>query len=243
MARTSGTKAITPKPTTVLLVRHGKTPTTGQVLPGRAPGLHLSDEGRSQAERAAQRIAALTTMPEGASSAKPARKAASATPTAPVGATAVYSSPMERARETAAPIAKALGVKVLRHKGLVEADFGEWTGRKLTELNKLPEWAQVQRHPSGFRFPGGESFSEMQTRMTGAIHELVARHPGEIIVCASHADTIKAAVADAMGSHLDLFQRIVIGPCSITAITYTTTGPIVLAVNSMGDDLRTLVPS
>ncbi len=205
----------------MLLVRHGRTPTTGQVLPGRAKGLHLGDEGKAQAQRAAERIAALG----------PGRVAA------------VYSSPMERARETAAPIAKLTGLRVRQHKGLIEADFGSWTGRKLSELNKLDEWKQVQTYPSGFRFPGGESFTEMQARMTGALQELVARHPGETIVCASHADTIKAAVADAMGTHLDLFQRIVIGPCSITAITFTTGGPIVLAVNSMGDNLTDLVPS
>ncbi len=219
MARSSSQK--TPKPTTVLLVRHGRTPTTGQVLPGRAKGLHLGDEGKAQAQRAADRIGAIGQ-----------KKIA-----------AVYSSPMERARETAAPIAKAVGVRVRQKKGLIEADFGDWTGRKLTELNKLKEWEQVQKYPSGFRFPGGESFTEMQARMTGTIHELVKEHPGETIVCASHADTIKAAVADAMGTHLDLFQRIVIGPCSITAITYTSGGPIVLAVNSMGDDLKALVPS
>ncbi len=214
-------KASGPKPTTVLLVRHGRTPTTGQVLPGRAKGLHLGDEGIAQAQRAADRISAL-------GSGKIA---------------AVYSSPMERARETAAPIAKATGHRVKVRKGLIEADFGDWTGRKLVDLNKLPEWSQVQRYPSGFRFPGGESFTEMQQRMTNAIAELVAEHPGETIVCASHADTIKAAVADAMGTHLDLFQRIVIGPCSISAITYTTGGPLILAVNSMGDDLSTLIPS
>lgn len=220
MARSSPQKK-TPKPTTVLLVRHGRTPTTGQVLPGRAKGLHLGDEGRAQAQRAADRISAI-------GSGKIA---------------AVYSSPMERAKETAAPIAKAVGVRVKQKKGLIEADFGDWTGRKLSELNKLKEWEQVQKYPSGFRFPGGESFTEMQSRMTGTIQELVTKHPGETIVCASHADTIKAAVADAMGTHLDLFQRIVIGPCSVTAITYTAGGPIVLAVNSMGDDLKALVPS
>lgn len=220
-AKAQRSKTSGPKPTTVLLVRHGRTPTTGQVLPGRAKGLHLGDEGVAQAQRAADRIGALGTG-----------KIA-----------AVYSSPMERARETAAPIAKATGHRVQIRKGLIEADFGEWTGRKLTELNKLPEWQQVQRYPSGFRFPGGESFTEMQQRMTGAIADLVAAHPGETIVCASHADTIKAAVAHAMGTHLDLFQRIVIGPCSISAITYTTGGPIILAVNSMGDDLSTLIPS
>lgn len=210
-----------PKPTLVLLVRHGRTPTTGKVLPGRAAGLHLGDEGIAQATKAAERIAALGENK----------------------ITAVYASPMERTRETAAPIAKAVGKRVRIKKGLIEADFGQWTGRKLTELNKLPEWSQVQRYPSGFRFPGGESFSEMQTRMTGAIQDLVAAHPGETIVATSHADTIKAAVADAMGTHLDLFQRIVVGPCSITAILYTSGGPVVLAVNSMGDDLSALVPS
>lgn len=220
-AKGKGKAAEGPKPTLVLLVRHGRTPTTGKVLPGRAPGLHLGDEGIAQAEKAAERIAALG---EG--------KIA-----------AVYASPMERTRETAAPIAKATGNRVRIRKGLIEADFGQWTGRKLTELNKLPEWSQVQRYPSGFRFPGGESFPEMQTRMVGAINELVAEHPGETIVATSHADTIKAAVAHAMGTHLDLFQRIVVGPCSITAILYTSGGPIVLGVNSMGDDLSTLVPS
>lgn len=210
-----------PKPTLVLLVRHGRTPTTGKVLPGRAAGLHLGDEGIAQANKAAERIAALG---QG--------KIA-----------AVYASPMERTQETAAPIAKAVGKRVRTHKGLIEADFGKWTGRKLTELNKLPEWSQVQRYPSGFRFPGGESFPEMQTRMIGAIQDLVAAHPGETVVATSHADTIKAAVAHAMGTHLDLFQRIVVGPCSITAILYTSGGPVVLAVNSMGDDLSSLVPS
>ncbi len=210
-----------PKPTLVLLVRHGKTPTTGQVLPGRAKGLHLAPEGVKQAERAAERIASLG---EG--------KIA-----------AVYASPMERTQETAAPIAKALKLRVRTHKGLIEADFGKWTGRKLTELNKLPEWKTVQRYPSGFRFPGGESFPEMQSRMVDAVHDLVAKHPGETIVATSHADTIKAAVAQAMGTHLDHFQRIVIGQCSVSAILYTAGGPVVLAVNSMGDDLSTLVPS
>ena len=209
------------KPTLVLLVRHGRTPTTGQVLPGRAKGLHLSDEGKTQAENAARRIADLGT----------------ATPKA------VYASPMERTKETAAPIAKALGQKVTVERGLLEADFGRWTGKKLSDLRKKSEWDQVQRYPSGFRFPDGESFAEMQTRMVGALDKLVANHPGQTIVAVSHADPIKAAVAHALGTHLDLFQRIVVGPCSISAILYGFGGPTVLTINSMGDDLRTLVPS
>lgn len=231
MARTPS-----PKPTLVLLVRHGRTPTTGKVLPGRAPGLHLGEQGLAQAESAAGRIAALSF---GRSGSKSGEKSAEKNGRV----TAVYASPMERTRETAAPIAKALGLRVRADKGLLEADFGSWTGRKLADLNKKKEWAQVQTYPSGFRFPDGESFSEMQQRITSAIAELVVRHPGETIVAVSHADPIKAALAHALGTHLDLFQRIVVGPCSISAVLHSPSGPVVLAVNSMGDDLTTLVPS
>ena len=211
-----------PPPTLVLLVRHGQTPTTGKVLPGRAPGLHLADKGQQQAQIVADRIASLQTAK---------RKVA-----------AVYASPMERTQETAAPISKALGLRTRRNAGLIEADFGEWTGTELKALSKLPEWRTVQRNPSGFRFPGGESFIEMQTRICGAIQRLCAAHPGETIVAVSHADPIKAAVAHAMGTPLDLFQRIVVSPCSVSAILYGVDGPIVLAVNSTGD-LTALVPS
>ncbi len=218
--RTSRTSAPTgPKPTLVLMVRHGQTPTTGAVLPGRAKGLHLGEQGLEQARVAGERIGALGKV------------------------RAVYASPMERTQETAAPIAKACKLRVRTVKGLIECDFGDWTGKKLADLRKLPEWRTVQRYPSGFRFPRGESFGEMQTRMVDAIGGLVAKHPGETIVAVSHADTIKAAVASAMGTHLDLFQRIVVSPCSVTAIMYTADGPIVLAVNSTGDDLGALVPS
>lgn len=211
-----------PPPTLVLLVRHGQTPTTGKVLPGRAAGLHLAATGRQQAQNVAERIASLQTG-------RP-----------PVAA--VYASPLERTQETAAPISKALGRRTRRHAGLIEADFGQWTGAKLATLSKLPEWRTVQRNPSGFRFPGGESFIEMQTRICGAIQKLCGAHPGETIVAVSHADPIKAAVAHAMGTHLDLFQRIVISPCSVSAILYHADGPIVLAVNSTGN-LAALVPS
>lgn len=221
-------KAKSTAPTLVLLVRHGKTPTTGSVLPGRAAGLHLADEGVAQAEAVAERIAELHR-------ARTAKKDGK-------GFVAVYASPMERTRETAAPIAKALGLRVRQRPGLIECDFGEWTGRKLADLSKLPEWKTVQRHPAGFRFPKGESFSEMQTRMVDTINALVTEHPGESIVAVSHADTIKAAVAQALGTPLDLFQRIVVGQCAVSAILYGPTGPTVLAVNHTGD-LVSLVPS
>ena len=199
----------------VLLVRHGKTPTTGKVLPGRAAGLHLSDEGRDQAEAVATRIAAL------------AESAASR----PV---AVYASPLERTAETAKPIARRLGLRVRTERGLLECDFGAWTGASLTALAKEPQWGQVQRNPSGFRFPGGESFLEMQARITTAIGRLAGRHRGATVVAVSHADPIKAAVATAAGTHLDLFQRLTISPCSVSVLAFTGAGPHVLAVNSTG---------
>ena len=108
---------------------------------------------------------------------------------------------------------------------------------------KLPEWRTVQQAPSTFRFPGGESFTEMQTRMVTAVDRLRAKHPGGTIVCVSHADPIKALVAHAMGTHLDLFQRIVISTCSVSAIAYTGGAPIVLTVNSTGASLAELRPS
>jgi probable phosphoglycerate mutase len=213
--------AKTPPPpfTTILLVRHGQTPTTGKVLPGRAKGLHLADEGRRQADIAAARIAELERVD------------------------AVYSSPLERAKETAAPISRSRGLTTTIDRGLFECDFGDWTGAELKKLMKLPEWQTVQRAPSTFRFPGGESFTEMQTRMVSTLDRLRSAHPGGTIVCVSHADTIKAAVAHALGTHIDLFQRIVISPASITAITWGPGGPAVLAVNSTGRPLTDLAPS
>jgi len=207
MARTSAR----PRPTVVLLVRHGQTPTTGKLLPGRAPGLHLSETGRAQAAAVGARLAAMPRVE------------------------AVYASPLERTRETAGAIAKALGLKVKLDKGLLEADIGDWTGQELKVVRRTPEWKIVHSYPSGFRFPGGESFVEMQTRTVSALERLRLAHPGQTIVAVSHADTIKAAVAHALGTHLDLFQRIVISPCSVTAITYGDGGPTVLSVNTVGE--------
>lgn len=216
MART---KTSPPASTLVLLVRHGQTPTTGKLLPGRAPGLHLAEAGHEQAHRAAERIAALTRVD------------------------AVYASPLERARETAAPIAAGRKLKVQIDKGLLECDFGDWTGAELKNLMKLPEWQTVQRAPSTFTFPGGESFTAMQNRIVGAIDRIRAAHPGGVVVLVSHADPIKAAVAHALGTHIDLFQRIVISTCSVSAIAFHGGGPVVLTVNSTGGSLAELRPS
>jgi probable phosphoglycerate mutase len=208
-----------PAPTLALLIRHGQTPTTGATLPGRAKGLHLAERGREQAQAVAARIGALSTVD------------------------AVYASPLERTRETAAPIGKAVGHKVRVHRGLLECDFGDWTGRKLADLRKKKEWSTVQRYPSGFRFPGGESFAEMQQRMVATLGELAASHPGRAFVAVSHADPIKAAVAHALGTHLDLFQRIVVSTCSISVLAWGPGGPVALTVNATGGSLRELRPS
>jgi probable phosphomutase (TIGR03848 family) len=215
---TSATKPTAPPSTLVLLVRHGQTPTTGIKLPGRAKGLHLSDVGKTQAETVAVQLDSVSKID------------------------AIYASPLERARETAQPLAKRRGLSITIDRGLFECDFGDWTGADLKDLYKKPEWTTVQRYPSGFRFPNGESFSEMQTRIVSAIGRLVAAHPGGTIALVSHADPIKAAVADALGTHLDLFQRISISTCSVTAISYSSAGPSVLAVNTTSD-LGKLKPS
>jgi len=203
--------ALRKSPTTILLVRHGQTPTTGRLLPGQAPGLHLSDDGKKQAEAAAARIAKLKRV------------------------TAIYASSLERARETAMPIARARDLAVRIERGLMDLDVGRWTGERLDKVSKRPEWSSVQRHPSGFRFPDGESFMEMQTRMTGALARIVERHRGGVVVAVSHADPIKAALAHALGMHLDLFQRLNVAPGSITTIVYTSGPPMVLGMNSLGD--------
>lgn len=200
----------------MLLVRHGATPTTGKALPGRAPGLHLSDRGREQAEAVATRIAALRNGDR-------------------ARVTAVYASPLERTLETAEAIAGALGHAVQTEEGLLELDIGEWTGLDLKSARKRAEWATIHRYPSGFRFPGGESFVDMQSRVIATLTRLRGAHPGETVVAVSHADPIRAVVAHAMGTHLDLFHRVLISPCSLTAIALGNDGPIVLTVNSTGD--------
>jgi probable phosphomutase (TIGR03848 family) len=190
-----------------VLVRHGRTPTTGSVLPGRAKGLHLAEEGRAQAEAVAR---ALSGLP---------------------GLSAVYASPLERTRETAAPIARELGVRVVVDRGLLECDFGTWTGSELGRLRRLPEWRRVQQWPSSFRFPEGESFLELYARISSTLQRLAERHRGGAFVAVSHADPIKAALAWALGMPLDHFQRLDVAPCSVSAVVLGKDGPRVLGMN------------
>lgn len=198
-----------PLGTLVLLVRHGTTPTTGQVLPGRAPGLHLSDAGVRQAAKVAERLAGLRLA-------------------------AVYTSPLERARETAAATAAAAGLDPIEEPGLLECDFGEWTGESLAALNRRKEWRTVLSSPSTFRFPDGESLAEVQARVVSTLDRLRAAHPGAVVACFSHADPIRAALTFAMGAHLDSFHRISVSPGSISAVRFPVDAPpMVLTVNSM----------
>jgi probable phosphomutase (TIGR03848 family) len=202
--------APSPPPTTKLvLVRHAVTEQTGPVLTGRGPGVDLSDAGRHQAKALGERLAEV-----------------------PVAA--VYASPIERTTQTAEAVAAHHGLSVRELAGVVEADYGEWTGGKLSDLAKTDLWKTVQRAPSRARFPGGESLAGMQARMVAALEVVVADHPGAVVVVVSHADPIKAAVAHYTGLHLDLFQRLVVAPASVTVLELSAHGTALVKCNDTG---------
>lgn len=207
--------------TLVLLVRHGLTAGTGRVLTGRAPGISLDDRGRRQAAALAQRLAGL-----------------------PLDA--IVTSPLERCRETADAVAAARDgnpATVHTDAGLIEVGYGDWTGRALAELTKEPLWPVVQAHPSSVRFPGdgGESMAGMAHRAVSTVRSWNERlGPRAVYVICSHGDVIKSVIADGLGLHLDLCQRIQVDPCSLTAIRYTPVRPFVLTMNDTGGDLSGL---
>jgi len=208
---------------TVILLRHGRsTANSAGVLAGRTPGVTLDEDGLAQAQTLVERLAQLPLA-------------------------AVVSSPLQRCRETVAPLAQARALEVSVDDRFVEVDYGQWTGRELRKLGKEPLWKVVQAHPSAAVFPGGEGLAALQARAVAAVREwdakLAAEHGPEVLwlVC-SHGDVIKAVLADALGVHLDGFQRIVANPCSVSVVTYTETRPFVQRVNDCGDDLRSLVP-
>jgi probable phosphomutase (TIGR03848 family) len=205
---------------TVLLVRHGLTTLTGPVLAGRTPGVHLDERGQKQAAAVAERIAALPLA-------------------------AVVTSPLDRCVETAEAIraAQTKPPEWQVDERLIECGYGDWTGRPIKELAKDPLWKVVQAQPSAVRFPNGESLPEVAARSVAAIREWDARlGPDAVWVACSHGDVIKAIVADALGLHLDQFQRIVADPCSVSVIRYTSTRPYVVRANDVGGDLRAFVP-
>jgi probable phosphomutase (TIGR03848 family) len=217
-ATTEPAPAEEPKaPTRVVLVRHGVTAQTGPLLSGRLPGIVLSEKGIEQAEHAASRLAAL-----------------------PIGA--VYASPIERTTQTAECIASRLGLPVIALEGVIEADYGDWTGGKIADLAKTDEWKVVQVAPSRARFPGGESIREMQARVVGALDAVVANHPNQTIVVVSHADPIKSAIAHYAGMHLDLFQRVHVSPASVTVLEFHAFGVTLVKCNDTGS-LDELLPA
>jgi probable phosphoglycerate mutase len=193
--------------TTLVLLRHGLTALTGPVLAGRTPGVHLDDRGWKQVEAVAERLAG-------------------------TAFTAVVSSPLERCVETAFT---ATNQAVEVDERFAECEYGEWTGRPLRELAKDPMWKVVQQHPSAAVFPGGEALRDVQHRAVAAVRDWNARlGPDATWLACSHGDVIKAVVADALGLHLDQFQRISVDPCSLTVITYTETRPFLVRLNDTG---------
>ncbi|MBB3050916.1 putative phosphomutase (TIGR03848 family) [Prauserella isguenensis] len=208
---------------TVILLRHGRSTANGSgVLAGRMPKVGLDDTGRGQAQQLVDRLA-------------------------DVPVAALVSSPLLRCKQTLEPLAKARGLTRVTESRLSEVDYGDWTGRELKTLAKEPLWRVVQAHPSAAVFPGGEGLAGVQARAVAAVREhdarLTAEH-GEHVVWAlcSHGDVIKAVLADALGQHLDGFQRIVVDPGSLSVVRYSETRPFVLRINDNAGDLSGIVP-
>jgi probable phosphomutase (TIGR03848 family) len=208
---------------TVILARHGRTTANASgVLAGRSKGVHLDDKGVEQAQAAGERLAGLPLA-------------------------GVVTSPLERCRETAREVVRrqAAAPKVSTERGLLECDYGSWTGRELKTLAKEPLWKTVQAHPAAAVFPDGESMADMSARAVAAVRRWDAAIEGEhgpdaVWVAVSHGDVIKAILADALGNHLDTFQRIVVDPASLSVVRYTPLRPFVVTMNTSAGDLSHL---
>jgi probable phosphomutase (TIGR03848 family) len=209
--------------TTLILLRHGRSSAnTSGVLAGRSPGVQLDDTGKGQAWALAQRLK-------------------------PLPLAAVVSSPMERCQQTVAPLLAGRDLTVEVDERLAEVDYGDWTGSEIKTLAKEPLWRVVQQHPSAAVFPGGEGLAAMQARAVAAVRRhdaaIAAAHgPHAVWLVCSHGDVIKAVLADALGMHLDAFQRIVVDPCSVSVVQYTETRPFVGRMNDTGGDVSGLLP-
>ena len=209
--------------TTLILLRHGRSSAnvTG-VLAGRSPGVELDDTGRSQAEKVVGRLAGV-----------------------PIAE--IVCSPMIRCEQTVAPLAAERGLTPTTEPELAEVDYGSWTGGSLRTLSKEPLWKVVQAHPSAAVFPGGEGLAGMQARAVAAVRRhdarIAAEHgPQAVWIACSHGDVIKSVLADALATHLDNFQRIMVDTCSISVVIYTETRPFVARVNDLGGDVAGLIP-
>jgi probable phosphoglycerate mutase len=200
----------------ILLVRHALTDATGKRLSGQAKGLHLSEAGRAQAERAAERLR-------------------------PVPLAALYASPLERCAETAALIAAGRSLRITELPGLMEVDYGSWTGRPFGQLYRTTLWKRLMQAPSSIRFPNGETLLEVQARCVAAVEEIAARHPKGIVAVVAHADVIRLTLAHYAGIHLDLYQRLTVSPASVSAILLGDRIPRILRTNDTGS-LQDLIP-
>ncbi|MGH2776030.1 MAG: MSMEG_4193 family putative phosphomutase [Actinomycetota bacterium] len=189
------------------LVRHGVTSHTGHRLSGRMPDIHLSDAGIAEAEVAATSLAKVRLK-------------------------SIYSSPIDRCIETARTIAHKHHLVVRTRKDLTEVEYGTWTNKSLKTVARTKLWSSVQKWPSGTRFPGGESFVEIQSRGVAVLEDLRIRHPKDRICVVSHGDVIRLVLAHYLGIHLDLFQRILVTPASISVLSVTDSGPTVLTLNA-----------
>ena len=194
--------------TTFFLVRHAVTEHTGKRLSGWMEGISLNEQGREQAEQLAVRLA-------------------------DAGFEAIYSSPIARTSETAQAIASRQGLRVRTRRGLGEVEYGGWTNRSLRSLMKTKLWTTVQRFPSAARFPDGESIREVQVRAVDEIEKIAEEHPKGKVCCVSHGDVIKLVLAHYMGLHIDLYQRIVIAPASVSVFSLSERGPAILSLNAM----------
>ena len=194
--------------TTIFLVRHAVTSHTGSKLTGWMEGVHLTEEGRAQAEATAELLA-------------------------DVPIKAIYSSPIDRTIETARIIALRHKLDVKINEQIGEVQYGRWTNRSLKSLVRTKLWATIQRWPSAVRFPEGETLREVQARAVDGIEQLREMHPRDSICCVSHGDTIKLIVAHYLGVHIDLFQRIFIGPASVSVLNVSSYGPQILSLNAM----------
>jgi len=208
---------------TVVLLRHARSTANGAGrLAGRSPGVELEETGRKQAEDLVARLE-------------------------PVPLAAIVCSPMLRCEQTIAPLVAARGLTPVTEPALSEVDYGDWTNRELKELAKEKLWSVVQQHPSAAVFPGGEGLANVQTRAVAAVRahdaRVTAEHgPGAVWLLCSHGDVLKAILADALGQHLDTFQRIVVNPASVSVVQYTETRPFVLRMNDNGGELASIVP-
>lgn len=184
----------------LLLIRHAPTAETGSVLSGRKAGIGLSPDGKAMAEDLAASLTGMT-------------------------AAAIYTSPIQRCRETAAPLAKSWRLRTRVERGLTETDFGQWTGRKLSSLYKLKAWRGLFIAPSRFRFPGGETFPEVQIRAVSAVERMVNDHADSVVAAVSHADVIRCILAHYVGAPLDMIHRLDVSPGSVSVVELSRRGP------------------